>query len=271
MRRAPLVTLTTDIGWAYAAQIKAAIARSDPALIVVDVAHDVRPQGIREAAFLLSHIAPQFPAGSVHVAVVDPGVGTTRAPLAIRCRDGSFLVGPDNGVLSLAVKAFGGGEAVRLDTARLAPGGRASPTFEGRDVFGPAAAALASGRSIDRLGRPTRWQTLRLPVPDRAADRTVGEVLYIDIFGNLVTNLRPSDLPPGIGPVHVRIGSGRRNPLRVARTYGELPSAGLGLIGSSFGVLELAERDGSAAHRLGVSPGDRVEISWETRAGKGGK
>jgi S-adenosylmethionine hydrolase len=271
MRRFPLVTLTTDIGWAYAAQIKAAVARSAPQVRVVDVAHDVRPQGVREAAFVLGHLAPQFPAGTIHVAVVDPGVGSSRAPLAIRCRDGSFLVGPDNGVLALAADALGGGSAVRLEPRRLSPGGQSSPTFEGRDLFGPAAAALAVGRKMASLGRAATWMPLRLGRSRWTGASGVGEVVYVDVFGNAITNLSSDRLPKRLRSVRGRFAGGRVRRIPVARTYADLPEGGLGLLGSSFGYLELAERGGSAARRLGVSSGDPVELTWAAPTGKGGK
>jgi S-adenosylmethionine hydrolase len=271
MRRSPLVTLTTDIGWAYAAQVKAVLLRGRPELRIVDVAHDIRPQGVREAAFLLGHLAPRFPPGSIHVAIVDPGVGGPRAALAIRCRDGTHLIGPDNGVLSLAAQALGGGRAVRLDPSRLSPGGVPSATFEGRDVFAPATVALASGRPLSRLGPPTPWKVVRGPKPRRRAGGVVGEVVYVDVFGNAVTNIPTGFLAGERGELLLRLRRARARRVRHARTYGDLPARGIGVLGSSFGLVELAVRDGSAAERLGVAPGDRVALDRPRPAGKGGK
>jgi|HubBroStandDraft_4_1064222.scaffolds.fasta_scaffold67900_2 S-adenosylmethionine hydrolase len=269
MRRTRIVTLTTDIGWAYAAQMKAVLARRAPSVRVVDIAHDVTPHAIREAAFVLGHVAPQFPPGTVHVAVVDPGVGgSSRAPVAVRTVDGSHLVGPDNGVLSLACRALGGGRAVRLDVTRLAPGGRSSATFEGRDVFAPAAAALAMGRPLGRLGVPHRLRDLALPTAHRTGTAATGEVVYVDVFGNAVTNLAPDSIPLGAAKVSLRAGRRRAGEVEVWRTYEDGRVGDLGLLVSSFGWLEVAERNGSAARRLSLAPGSRVTVRPRLRAGE---
>ncbi|MCI4329320.1 MAG: SAM-dependent chlorinase/fluorinase, partial [Thermoplasmata archaeon] len=241
MRRTPLVTLTTDIGWAYAAQVKAVLLRRAPNLRIVDVAHDIRPQGVREAAFVLRHVVPRFPAGTIHVAIVDPGVGGARAAIAIRCPDGTRFVGPDNGVLSLAAEALGGGRAARLDPDRLSLDGVTSATFEGRDVF--AAAALASGRALSGLGSATGWKVLRWPEPKRRPDGVAGEVVYVDIFGNAITNIPVGLLPEETGELQLRVRRGRARRVRRVRTYADLTPRGIGVVGSSFGLLELAERD----------------------------
>ncbi|HXQ94595.1 MAG TPA: SAM-dependent chlorinase/fluorinase [Thermoplasmata archaeon] len=267
MRRTPLVTLTTDIGWAYAAQMKAVLARRAPNARVVDIAHDVPPQGIREAAFLLGHIAPQFPPGTIHVAVVDPGVGGQRAPMAVRTSDGSFLIGPDNGVLSLACDALGGGTAVRLDAGTLVRSGRPSATFEGRDVFAPAAAALASGRPFARLGPVHELRRLTLPVPKRRATTISGEVVHVDVFGNAITNIPTADLPAGVARVSLRLGRFRASAVPVWRTYEDGPLGALGVLGSSFGYLEVASRNRSAARRARIAPGARVTVGWSARGG----
>lgn len=271
MRRTPLVTLTTDIGWAYAAQVKAVLLRHHPDLRIVDVAHDTRPQGVREAALVLGHLVPRFPPGTIHIAIVDPGVGGSRAALAIRCPDGTRLVGPDNGVLSLAAAALGGGRAVRLDPHRLSPEGTSSATFEGRDVFAPAAAKLASGRALSALGSPTEWKLLRWPKPNLRSEGVEGEVVYVDVFGNAITNLPVEMLPAGDRELRLRVGSGPTRRVRWARTYADLSPGSVGVVGSSFGLLELAERDGSATERLGLTLGDRVALTRARRAGKGGK
>jgi S-adenosyl-L-methionine hydrolase (adenosine-forming) len=268
MRRTRIVTLTTDIGWAYAAQMKAVLARRAPTVRVVDIAHDVTPHAIREAAFVLGHVAPQFPPGTVHVAVVDPGVGGSRAPVAVRTVDGSHLVGPDNGVLSLACRALGGGRAVRLDGTRLAPRGRSSATFEGRDVFAPAAAALATGRPIGRLGVPHRLRDLTFPMARRSGTSATGEVVYVDVFGNAITNLAPDSVPRGTAKVSLRAGLRRAREVELWRTYEDGHVGELGLLVSSFGWLEVAERNGSAARRLSLAPGSRVTVRARLRAGE---
>jgi S-adenosylmethionine hydrolase len=268
MRRPRIITLTTDIGWAYAAQMKAVLARTAPDARIVDVAHDVRPQSIGEAAFVLGHLAPQFPPGTIHIAVVDPGVGGARAPVAVATADGSFLVGPDNGVLALACRALGGGRAVRIVPARLGRLGQVSATFEGRDVFAPAAAALATGRPIARLGPPHPLRGLSLPSARKTARSVVGQIVYVDVFGNLVTNLPADSVPPGLVTLSVRVGGGAVRRAGVWRTYEDGRARALGVLPSSFGWVELAVRNGSAAHRLGGRPGLAVTLRWSPSPGE---
>ena len=271
MRAPRFVTLTTDIGWAYAAQMKAVLARRAPNAIVVDIAHDIPPHGIREAAFLLGEVAPQFPRGTVHVVVVDPGVGGPRAALGVETRDGSFLLGPDNGVLSGAVRSLGNRRSVRLDPRRFAPEIRTSPTFEGRDVFAPAAAVLATGGRLPRLGVRHPVAELHLPRPRLRADGVSGEVVHVDVFGNAITNVPGSRVPSGLASVLFRTGRGRARRLALVRTYGDADVGGLALLISSFGLLELAERNGSAAKRLRLAVGDPVELVWDPPRGGAGK
>lgn len=215
-----------------------------PGVQLVDVAHDIAPQDVDGARLALARYWRRFPAGTVHVAVVDPGVGSARAALAVES-DGRYLVGPDNGVLSPALFA--------LDARVVAlpvPAG-AAPTFHGRDVFAPAAARLATGVPLHELGEP--WhapQRRRTPEPRREADgAAVGEILTIDRFGNAVTNL----FVRGAGTLEV---AGRRLPL--VRTYAEVPSGTpVALVGSN-GLLEVAVRDGHAARVLSLARGERV-------------
>ena len=167
----PLVTLTTDVGWAYAAQMKAVLYRALPDATVVDLTHEIRPHAVAEAAFLLRHMARGFPRGAVHLAVVDPGVGGRRAPIAIRTREGAHLVGPDNGVLWPLAEELGFRAAVRLDPARVVARRGLSRTFEGRDLFAPAAARIAGGTPIGTLGRPIRPVPLTLARPRQRPDR----------------------------------------------------------------------------------------------------
>ena len=267
MPRPRFVTLTTDIGWAYAAQIKAVLARRAPRAIVVDITHEIPPQSVRDAAFLLGRIAPQFPPGTVHLAIVDPGVGGARAALAVETGDGSFLVGPDNGALSLAARELGVVHSVRIVPAARAP----SATFEGRDVFAPAAASLVTGTRLDRLGPAHPMHELAFPPPRRSRTGAVGEAVHIDVFGNVITNLPTDALPPGTESVALRLARNRRVRLPVRRTYELAEPGSLVLVGSSFGLLEVAERDGSAARRLRIARGARVELVWRAPAGGAGK
>ncbi len=248
--RPALVTLTTDIGAAYAAQMKGVLARALPPGHVIDLAHDLTPHAVREAGFLLQAMARGFPPGTVHVAVVDPGVGGSRAPIVARCADGSVLIGPNNGVLGPLAVALGRPCAFRIERTGLAAGPRVGVTFDGRDLFAPAAAAAALGRRPESFGPPVRLR--RLPgAPLRLSRRTaVGEVAHIDRFGNLVTNVPTDWAPAAPSSLDVVIGRARRLRLPLVTHYEALGRGRAGVLGSSFGLLEIAVDRGRADRRF---------------------
>jgi S-adenosylmethionine hydrolase len=261
---ARLVTLSTDIGAVYAAQMKAVLLRYVAPGQVIELTHELPAHQVGEAAFLLRHMAGGFPKGTVHVAVVDPGVGGARAPVAVRCRDGSHLVGPDNGVLGPLSDHLGVAKVVRLRPELVRPGAAVSPTFEGRDLFAPAAGRIAQGTPVGRLGDPWKLRRYRIPRPRRLDRGAQGVVLHVDHFGNLITNL-PSSWGPALGTeIRVRL-AGRARRLRRYRTYEEMPASGAGVLASSFGVLELSVRERRAADRLRASVGDALELTWSRR------
>jgi S-adenosylmethionine hydrolase len=242
----PLITLITDFGTAdgYVGEMKGVLLSRVSEASVVDITHDIPPQDVEAARLTVARVWRRFPPGTVHLVVVDPGVGTSRAPIAAESDD-RYLVGPDNGVLSPALLVA----AARAVQLVVPP--EASPTFHGRDVFAPAAAALALGRRVDELGsRLEQPQIRRTPEPRRLDDGGLaGEVISIDRFGNAITNL--VGLRAGICEV-----SGRTLPLQ--RTYGQVaPGSPVALVGSS-GLIELAVRDGSAARTLNLARGSAV-------------
>ncbi len=260
-RRSGLVTLADDLGWAYAAQLKAVLVRTVAPGRLIDLAHDLPAHRVGEAAFVVRAMAQRFPAGTIHVVVVDPGVGGRRAPIAIACHDGSAVVGPDNGVLAPLVEALGGGVAYRLDPSRLHAPPRVGTTFDGRDLFAPAAARLAAGARAAALGPRTSFRRLDLPPPVRRRAGAVGTVVHADRFGNLIT-----DIPTGWVPGSVRGLSSRvRGRTRAVRWTTSYEAGGRGRLlglGSSFGTVELAVGEGRAADRLGAGTGDRVRLAW---------
>ena len=235
--------------------MKGVIAQRAPSVAVVDVTHGIPPQAVLVGALVLQQAAPYFPRGTVHVAVVDPGVGTARRPLCIET-DAGYFVGPDNGVLSLAADAAGIRRIVELTEERFFLPKR-SHTFHGRDVFAPVAAALATGTPPAALGpEPRDFERVRLPAP-RTADGVVhGEIVYVDHFGNLLSNLSPEVFPArrfvvSVGDVWVD---------GVSPTYAAgAPGAVLAVV-SSFGLLEIAVRDGSAGDVFGLGPGAPVRL-----------
>ena len=243
-----IITLLSDFGTAdgYVAEMKGVLASLAPDAQLVDVSHEIPPQDITRARLTVSRYWRRFPAGTVHLVVVDPGVGTRRAALAVQS-DGRFLVGPDNGVLSPAI-TLRESTVVQLDV----PGG-ASPTFHGRDVFAPAAARLARGEPIEILGRTHRSSVMmHTPVAVRGeAGSVMGEVISIDRFGNAITNLEAAD-----GATVTVAGW----VVPVVRTFADVQVGGSCALVGSAGLLEIAVRDGSAAKALGLTVGMPVEI-----------
>lgn len=243
-----VITLLTDFGTAdgYVGEMKGTLLSGVPGASLVDIAHDVAPQDVDGARLAIARYWRRFPAGTVHLVVVDPGVGGSRAAIAV-ASEGRFLVGPDNGVLSPALL-----HADARCVALPVPAG-AAPTFHGRDLFAPAAAALAGGTPLDSLGEP--WSSpvvRRTPEAVRRDDGGVaGVVISVDRFGNGVTNL----VSWRGGAVEV---NGRRLP--IVRTYADVDSGGAAALVGSSGLLEIAVRDGSAAAVLGLQRGSAVVL-----------
>jgi S-adenosylmethionine hydrolase len=246
-----IVTLTTDFGARdpYAAAVKGVLLSRCAGLRVVDLTHEIAPQDVTEGAFFIAQAAPWFPAGTVHLAVVDPGVGTSRRPLAVRA-GGHFFVLPDNGLIELVLRAL------PLDQARVIDMDRdrgTSATFHGRDVFAPAAAALACGAPLSDIGPAAgRLARLAFPRPALRADRVEGEIVHVDRFGNLVSNIDRAAL--GGAPCSgVQIGGRALGaPLH---TYGDAAAGELLALWNSAGLLEVAAREASAAATLGLGRG----------------
>ncbi|NIP59222.1 MAG: hypothetical protein GWM92_13030 [Gemmatimonadetes bacterium] len=256
MRR---LTVLTDFGTAdgYVAAMKGVVASLAPLVLLDDAGHEI-PQGdVARAAWALAGYWSRFPEGTVHLVVVDPGVGTERRPLAVEA-DGRFVVAPDNGVVSRVLADASRWSAVEVDPERL-PVAESSATFHGRDLFAPAAALLAAGRALGELGRPLSEPVLlREPEPRRHRGGIEGDVVVQDRFGNLITNIPGEWVRTGM-PVRV---SGRS--LEVRNTYGEVESGALLALVNSAGRLEVAVRDGSAARELDAEPGLPVKVIVET-------
>jgi len=271
-RRDRIVTLTSDVGAAYAAQMKAAlIAGGVPPGAIVDLTHDLPAHGIAEAAFLLREMARGFPSGSVHVVVVDPGVGGRRAPIVVVTRAGPLLVGPDNGVLSPLADELGVRSAVRIEPDRVRRTPRVGTTFDGRDLFAPAAARLFGGTPPATLGPPIRPKPYALPRAARTASGAQGCVLHVDRFGNLITNIPTSWVSPSCREIHLGVAVGSSRRVAWATSYESLGRGTLGALGSSFGLVELAVGEGRATDRLRARVGARVSLGWRDRPGRRGE
>ncbi len=252
----PPIVLLTDFGAAgpYVGAMKGVLLGIAPRAVLVDLTHDVPPQDVRGAAFVLAAAEPFFPRGSLFVCVVDPGVGTDRRIVYVEAGGHRFLA-PDNGLLTLVLSER------RPRRARIVANRRlflphVSATFHGRDVFAPVAARLARGLDPARLGPKARdLAMLAIPVPTsgpgRAGRVLEAEIVFVDPFGNLVTNLR--DEPVG----EIRIRGWRIR--RLAETYGQLREGEAGILRGSSGYLEIAVRNGSARDRFNARVGLRVE------------
>lgn len=256
--RSPLVTLTTDFGTrdGYVAQMKAVLlSEGPPGLQVMDLSHDLARQDVMGAALFAEAAYGRFPQGTVHVLVVDPGVGSARHALAV-ASGGQHFVGPDNGVFGLCLNADA--EAFAIDLPRLHR--KVSPTFHGRDVFAPAAAMLARGTAPSALGHAvTQTAGLSIPMAQFDALRAVGEVIHIDRFGNCITNLTARALEAFAQSQPLEVSCGQPlGPLR--NHYAEVEAGELLALIDSGGRLELALREGSAAVELKLTRGARVTV-----------
>jgi len=257
----PVVALTTDFGTAdpWVGIMKGVLAGRAPAATVVDVTHGVPPQDILAGALVVARAAPYFPPGTIHVVVVDPGVGGTRRALCVETARALF-VGPDNGVLSLAAPASEVRRIVHLtdETFFLAP--RAT-TFDGRDVFAPVAAALATGTAPAALGTAVEdMERIALPPVERRGAALGGRVIYVDHFGNLVSNV-PEDALAAFPRDAVSITIRAVRLRGIAASYAAAAPREPVAVVNSWGLLEIAVREGSARDVLGAGVGDAVEIA----------
>jgi len=233
--------------------MKGVIAALVPDVVLDDVSHEVAPGDVAGAARTLARYWNRYPEGTVHLVVVDPGVGTERRALALEAQ-GRLFVAPDNGALSRVMSGAGSWTAVEITSRDLLPPGR-SRTFHGRDVFAPAAAYLAQGASLEVLGPPvTDPVRISTPVPVVEGTEASGEVIQVDRFGNLITNL-PGALVRDASGVEV----GDRT-IPTAGTYGDVEAGQALALENSDGLLEVAVRNGSAAEVLGVGLGTRVTV-----------
>lgn len=251
-----LLTLLTDFGLTdyYVAAVKGTVLRLAPGTVLVDISHDVPPGDIETASFLLAAASPSFPAGTVHLAVVDPGVGSERRILAVSTALGWFLA-PDNGLLTPLLDRTEEIRSVeRADLFLPSPG----QTFHGRDRFAPTAAWLLRGEPFASLG-PVVDDPVRLPgaPPRREADQALGRVVHIDRYGNLVTDIPASWLPAG----PCRVAVGERTAERRATCYAEIPPGEAAFLSGSLGTIELSLNGESLAERWNIARGTAVRVT----------
>jgi S-adenosylmethionine hydrolase len=257
-----LITLTTDFGEAspYVAVMKGVILSIHPDARLLDLTHRIRSQDVRHADYFLGTCVSHFPAGTIHLAVIDPGVGGDRRPLLIQVGN-QFLIGPDNGLFTHTIRSLGG--AIRVWALENPAFRRAevSPTFHGRDIFAPAAAHLSRGVNPTDFG-PEVHHPVELKHTSAVCwkNRCAGDVQFIDDFGNLITNI-PVGLVREL-PIRVKLSDEPSHPIRWVRTYSDAAGGELVSLFSSDGYFEIAVVNGNAANRLGVTVGTRVELQF---------
>jgi len=259
--RSPILTLTTDFGLSdhYVGAMKGVILGICPRARIVDITHQVTPYEISEGAYTIAQACRTFPPKTVHVVVVDPGVGTARRPILMEAA-GQYFIAPDNGVLSMIYLRET--HRIRLVSNEKYFRHPVSRTFHGRDVFAPAAAHLAAGIRPAQFGK--RIEDYLRPVfqkPQRAGKRTwVGQILKIDHFGNLISNFHVDDFP-GLEAQNVTFSVGPQEVTVIARNYAETGPGELFAIVGSSGYYEISVRQASAARRIGCVTGGPVELT----------
>jgi S-adenosylmethionine hydrolase len=266
----PVISFTTDYGLrdGFVGVCHGVIARGCPDARVIDLTHEIPPQDVHSGALVLASSIEYLPDEAVHLAVVDPNVGTARRAIAVLSHSGARFVGPDNGLLEPAVSAAGGAaEAVDIARSPFAPAA-VSATFHGRDLFAPVAAALAAGRSVSEVGEPIEPASLvTLPRTHAAReDRTlVAHVQYVDQFGNLQLDADGRDIAwvTGAGPVAVSSSAWDRSALAVEQgvTFADVATGELVLYEDAHRRPAIAVNRGSAAERLGLGVGDELRIA----------
>lgn len=259
---APLVTLTTDFGAdsPYVAQMKGVLLRLCPAAKIVDITHSIAPQNVRQGAVVLADATPWFPAKTLHVAVVDPGVGTQRRMIYAELGEQRYLL-PNNGLLSRLARVAPPRRVFALENPDyFLP--QVTSTFHGRDMLAPTAAHLLLGAAPETLGPPLdQLVDLHWPEPQRQADRLAGEILYVDSFGNLISNITAEHLASlGGEPSNRIVEIAGRQISGVQATYGFSKPGDLIALLDSHGRLEVAVVNDSAARRLDAGEGASVTV-----------
>ncbi|RLE54434.1 MAG: hypothetical protein DRJ30_05200 [Candidatus Methanomethylicota archaeon] len=259
-----VITLLTDFGMKdpYVAEMKGVILNIYPQANIIDITHQVEKYNVIQGAFILASAAKYFPKGTIHVVVIDPGVGTKRKAIIIESKR-YFFVGPDNGVLTMAAKMDGIRRIIEISAENYL-GDRFSLTFHGRDIFAPVAAYLAKGVKIEELGEEIdRIVEVKLPEPQIKGERIFGIIIYVDSFGNIITNISKEHLQK-IG-VERRLKATMRGEksleLKICRAYGEVEKGEFLAIIDSFNLLEISMNQGNAAEKLKVKSGEKIEIT----------
>lgn len=260
-RPRPVISLLTDFGLRdpYVAQVKAVILSYCRDAVIVDLTHEVQAFNELQAAFILEVSAPHMPEKTIHLCVIDPGVGTRRRGIILETRRGDMFIGPDTGFMAPAAEELGIKAAYVIDESRLPP--RKSETFHARDVFAHVAGRLALGARPNDLGEKAEsYSRTILPEPRLSADGVEAMIMHVDRFGNLITNLKPKHLSSELGESFlIELPSGELR-CRFVKSYGHVPEGSPLLTVGGTGYIELSVNRGSAAERFRLKPGDRISI-----------
>jgi S-adenosylmethionine hydrolase len=257
-----IITLTTDFGLQdyYVSAMKGVMLQIAPEARLVDISHEIPPQDIMAGSWVLKNAAMLFPDDTVHLVVVDPGVGTLRKPIALKIGS-QYFVGPDNGIFSLLTEGEDEVEAVELSNTSYYRLAETSNTFHGRDIFAPAAAHLSNGTALRELGKPIDGlQTYHWAVPIADKDGIEGWIIHIDTFGNLIANISASLIDEVIGSTQVKVYVGNTIIDGLENMFEAVPEGEpVAYIGSG-GMLEVAINKGHAARMLGVKKGAQISL-----------
>jgi len=260
----PTISLLTDFGTRdhFVGTMKGVILSICPEAKIVDVTHEVSAFNIMEAAFILKNSYNYFPEGTVHLVVVDPGVGSEREILIVKSRKYIF-VAPDNGVLSDILKGEENVSVYKLDKGKFSIK-NASSTFHGRDILAPLAARLAKGELPSGFGKKTsNYKIINIPEPVRTKNIIKGEIIYTDSFGNLITNIRREYFKTiAVGKEKFEIRCKEHRASKIASSYSEGNKKDVNCIWASHGNLEIFVREGNASKKLKIKAGDKVTISF---------
>jgi len=260
-----IITLTTDFGTTdiFVGVMKGVILNINPEAKIIDITHDIKPQDVCSGAFLLNSAYRYFPAGTIHMAVIDPGVGSARRAIAVET-ERYYFVAPDNGLLSYVL----GNETVRYTTNLTNPKyflPQVSNTFHGRDIFAPVAAHISRGVSLNSLGEKiTNITQIPISTPHISESEIIGKIIYIDRFGNLITNISYQLFESVRKGRSFTIFVKDRKVQQICRAYTESSAGEILAIFSSFGNLEIAINERNAAETLGVKKGEPIRIQFKT-------
>ena len=256
-----IITLLSDFGTkdGYIGAVKGVIKRINPQAEIVDITHDIDSYDVLGAAFALNNFHRYFPKGTIHLAVVDPGVGSLREPILIRAKD-FFFVGPDNGIFSFIYQREDLTDIIVISNKKYFLA-EPSSTFHARDIFAPVTAYVSLGIKTDEFGLPAKeCMKFIIPQPEPEGKSLKGEIIHIDRFGNLITNI-PADLLEKKKNAQIIVG--KRRIKKINRSYFEIKEKRLGALIGSSGFLELAVNQGSAQKLLKTKIGDPVKINFE--------